>query len=232
MNPLFTVGSGLCKQFLQWRCRGKNGHCVSTVNRHEDSYLHLSQNSTRSNSIQFSISSSPGRQSLVISAGGLSCSNKIFLVEKLLAVFSFSAYLANLMNFVFGKDLFERSLKKPAFPWTLEFHPNYNCKWHLLAYAVPTSECTICLIVHGIWSFIGTYLHFGYSNWNMLWSFRFRLHFILWSCFLPTVRSMYFWHPFRQKRTICSVSDQSVAIDNSFSSVLEYIVNVFVVDPG
>lgn len=36
--------------------------------------------------------------------------------------------------------------------------------------------------------------------------------------------------PSDKKELFCSVSDPSVAIDNSFSSVLEYMVNVFVVD--
>lgn len=36
--------------------------------------------------------------------------------------------------------------------------------------------------------------------------------------------------PSDEKELFCSVSDPSVAIDNSFSSVLEYMVNVFVVD--
>lgn len=37
--------------------------------------------------------------------------------------------------------------------------------------------------------------------------------------------------PSGEKERLCSVSDQSVTIDTSFSSGLEDMVNVFVVDP-
>lgn len=43
---------------------------------------------------------------------------------------------------------------------------------------------------------------------------------------------MYFCYSLRQKEQLCSVSDQSITIGTSFSSVLEDTVNVFVVDPS
>lgn len=81
---------------------------VRAVNRQENSYLHLSQNRTRVNSIQFSISSGPGRQSLAVSVSGLSCTTKIFLVAKIVVWIFFLClgYLANSVNFLFGKGLF------------------------------------------------------------------------------------------------------------------------------
>lgn len=71
--------SSSCKQCglaREWR------GAVRTVNKQEDSYFHLSKNSTKVNSIPFPISFASGRQSLVVFVSGLSCNNKIFLLEK------------------------------------------------------------------------------------------------------------------------------------------------------
>lgn len=83
--------------------------------------------------------------------------------------------------------------------------------------------------MHGIWSCICILviligICFGHSDLDCTFYCVKVFYLQLDACIFDT--------PSDNKEQLCSVSDQSITIDTSFSSVLEDMANVFVVDPS